>query len=94
MEMTTTPRPLPGVVTVYHLTKLEHAKSSIQFGRMKIATFSDANDPFELLALNLRGRKSRPLRKALNRFRKEQAEEIGMLCFSRSWASPVLWSLR
>jgi hypothetical protein len=43
-----------GFVRAYHLTMLEHAKTDIQFCRLKVATFVDANDPFELLALNLR----------------------------------------
>jgi len=37
----------------YHLLSSEHALSDIALQRIKIATFSDLNDPFELLALSL-----------------------------------------
>src|ERR1700681_4254027 len=75
-----------------HLTLLEHAKTNIQFRRLKVAMFSDANDPFELLALNCRGRGKREARKVLRQFKESQDDETGVLCFSRSWSNPVLWS--
>jgi hypothetical protein len=81
-----------GFVRAYHLTKLEHATTDIRSPRLKVATFSDANDPFELLALNLRGSENRSARKALKEFKESQGTQIGMLCFSRSWENPVLWS--
>jgi Protein of unknown function (DUF2971) len=68
------------------------ADSGTAFGKLKVATFSDANDPFELLALNCRGKSRRGVRKALKQFKKSQGDKIGMLCFSKSWTSPVLWS--
>ena len=33
---------------VYHLCEAHHAISNIQKSRLKVATFADANDPFEL----------------------------------------------
>lgn len=82
----------PNFIRVYHLTTLEHAKSDIQFHRLKVATFEDANDPFELLALNCRGRSNREARHLLRQFKQLHADKMGMLCFSRSWSDPVLWS--
>src|SRR5947208_1929464 len=81
-----------GVIRVYHMVPLKFAKANIELRRLKIATFSDANDPFEAKALNLRGRHNREARKLLNHFRASQDEQTGMLCFSRSWTNPVLWS--
>lgn len=86
------PTPPPDFVRAYHLVQLAHAKTNIESRRLKVATFADANDPFELLALNLRGRGKRDVRKALKAFKEAQASEIGMLCFSRTWSNPVLWS--
>jgi hypothetical protein len=84
--------PPKGFIRAYHLTKLEHATSNIRSRRLKVATFEDANDPFELLALNLRGSENRSARKVLSQFKEAQRTQLGMLCFSRHWESPVLWS--
>jgi hypothetical protein len=84
--------PPEGFIRAYHLTKFEHAVSSIRSRRLKVATFADANDPFELLALNLRGSEKRGARKALRQFKEAQGTQLGMLCFSRHWENPVLWS--
>ena len=84
--------PPEGFIRAYHRTKLEHATSSICSRRLKVATFSDANDPFELLALNLRGSEHRSARNVLREFKEAQGTQLGMLCFSRQWENPVLWS--
>jgi hypothetical protein len=84
--------PPQGFIRAYHLTKLEHAISNIRLRRLKVATFSDANDPFELMALNLRGSENRGARKVLRQFKEAQRTQLGMLCFSRHWENPVLWS--
>ena len=81
--------PPPGFDRVYHLAPLRFAKTNIEFRRLKVATFSDANNPFEAKALNLRGRRNREARKLLNEFKASQDEQTGMLCFSRAWTNPV-----
>jgi hypothetical protein len=43
-------------VRAYHLMSAEHAISSVGWRRMKVARFSEVNDPFELLALGISGR--------------------------------------
>jgi hypothetical protein len=75
---------------VFHLMHAEYALSNIALGRLKIARIADLNDPFELLAANLGGNK--PLRKAMREWRTELHKSRGLLCFSRDWYSPVLWS--
>ena len=44
------PPPPKGIRRLYHLTSAEYAISNIVFNRLKVARFSDLNDPFELSA--------------------------------------------
>ena len=75
---------------VFHLTHADHALGAIALGRLKIARIADLNDPFELLAANLGGDK--PLRRRVREWRQDLHKTTGLLCFSRDWYSPVLWS--
>lgn len=63
--------------------------SSIGLGRLKVARFSDLNDPFELMALNFRERRTRQV---VLDFKNTYDSHTGLLCFSADWKSPVLWS--
>lgn len=74
---------------VYHLTTADHAISNIALGRIKVARFSDLNDPFELLAANFR---ERQVRKVVRDFKSTYDTHTGLLCFSADWINPVLWS--
>ncbi len=73
----------------YHLTSAEHGISSISLSRLKVARFSDANDPFELMAFNTH---EREIRRLLSRFKVSQNSKMGLLCFSKNWTDPLLWS--
>ncbi len=83
------PPPPAGFIRVYHLTSAEFAISNIALGRLKVARFSDLNDPFELMALNLRERR---IRKIARDFKDAYDSQTGLLCFSADWTNPVLWS--
>lgn len=83
------PPPPKGILRIYHLTSAEFAISDIGLGRMKVARFSDLNDPFELMALNFR---EQPARKTINDFKTDYDSHTGLLCFSANWTNPVLWS--
>jgi len=83
------PPPPRDFIRVYHLTSAEFAISNIGLGRMKVARFLDLNDPFELMALNLRERRTR---KVVRDFKNAQDSHTGLLCFSANWTNPVLWS--
>jgi hypothetical protein len=83
------PPPPKGIRRVYHLTAAEFAINDIALSRMKVARFSDLNDPFELLALNFGGRTGRL---AAANYKTWLDGDIGLLCFSQNWSSPVLWS--
>lgn len=73
----------------YHLMSPEHGISSISLRRIKVARFSELNDPFELMALNTRPPAIRRVVKHNKRF---QNEKTGLLCFSQNWTNPLLWS--
>ena len=74
---------------VYHLLSLNHALDDLTQGRLKVSRFADLNDPFELLSVEL---SDRAIRRRVAAWRKKAVAQYGVLCFSRSWRSPVLWS--
>jgi Protein of unknown function (DUF2971) len=75
---------------VYHLSPKEFALNNVERQRIKVSRFSDLNDPFELLAVNVGGRKG--VRAALREWKTSLNDKKGLLCFSRAWKNPVLWS--
>lgn len=74
---------------VYNLTSTQHALSNIALRRLKIARFNELNDPFELLAVDVA---SRNLRAGILAKKEQVHSNEGLLCFSRSWKNPLLWS--
>lgn len=74
---------------VYHLTSADYAMSNLALGRLKVARFSDLNDPFELIGVNFR---ERPVRNVARDFKRAYDAQTGLLCFSEDWAEPLLWS--
>ena len=74
---------------VYYLCDSHHALLTIALRRMKVSRVADLNDPFELLPINLRDKRLRTL---LHSTREQFHQEYGVLCFSRAWSNPVLWS--
>ena len=85
----TGPPPPSEFIRLYHLCSNEHALSNLINGRLKVARFSDANDPFELMALDFR---EKSVRTSVKEFRSVEDSQTGMLCFSSDWTSPILWS--
>lgn len=83
------PPPNNDFVRGYHLTSTEHGISSIALQRLKVSRFSEVNDPFELRALSLHERDDR---KAVAIFKANEDSTTGLLCFSKNWTNPVLWS--
>jgi hypothetical protein len=76
-------------VRVYNLTTSQFALSNIALRRLKVARFNDLNDPFELLAVDV----AEPNLRVGMREKKEQIDSTeGLLCFSTTWRSPLLWS--
>jgi len=83
------PPPDRSFIRAYHLTSSDHGISDISLSRLKVARFAEVNDPFELMALNSHNRE---IRRLLRRFKVSQNSEMGLLCFSRNWTHPLLWS--
>lgn len=74
---------------LYNLSDATHALANIALRRMKISRIADLNDPFELLSINLRDKR---LREGFRTAKEQIHSNNGVLCFSRSWNNPVLWS--
>ena len=73
----------------YHFSPARYALCDIKKRQLKVTTFDDVNDPFELLGINLGNREAR---KELRHWRDRMKEKYGMLCFSDGWRNPLLWS--
>jgi len=67
----------------------EHALSDVALRRIRLSRYGDLNDPFELFAANMG---DRHVRRAMRAWKDEFHRTKGLLCFSRNWANPVLWS--
>jgi len=78
-------------IRVYHITPAEFGMSDLALRRIKVARFLDLNDPFELLAVNLRNA-TKPIKKRLSELKTTYNSSTGLLCFSANWTNPVLWS--
>ena len=74
---------------VYYFTESPFALSNIALRRMKISRFFDLNDPFELLGADLGDQEDRRL---FSEIKEDLHKNRGLLCFSKSWDNPVLWS--
>jgi hypothetical protein len=83
------PPPDPDFVRVYHMTRADYGKNSIQDCRLKVARFADVNDPFELMAANSH---MPEIRRLMRRFKDAKNRTTGLLCFSANWTNPLLWS--
>lgn len=71
---------------VYYFTGAQFALSNLALRRVKVARFADLNDALELLGVDRADKGSRAtFRKAIN-------EVVGLVCLSRSWKNPLLWS--
>jgi len=74
---------------VYHLLSAKYAIENLKKQRLKVSLFADLNDPFELLSVELSELANR---KKFQELKKDINGKKGVLCFSRNWNNPVLWS--
>lgn len=74
---------------VFHFVSGEYGLENVRRRRLKIATFFELNDPFELFGISLGDPE---LRRAFRMMKEELAANRGLLCFSRHWHNPVQWS--
>lgn len=73
----------------YHFIPEDYALDVISNQCLKLSLFQDLNDPFELLSADLPDKKSR---EEARKFKTFMAKQYGILCFSRNWKNPLLWS--
>jgi hypothetical protein len=83
------PPPREGFTRLYHLCPAHHALDNVRKRRLKVATFKDANDPFELSVFFS---KDADEQSRLNDTITEVGKHTGAVCFSADWQDPVLWS--
>ena len=73
----------------FHFVPEKYGLEDISKRRLKVATYDDLNDPFELLSVNLA---NSMVRLTFRQMKAEMVKTDGLLCFSRNWQNPVLWS--
>lgn len=74
---------------LYYFTQKKYGLENLQKQRLKISDFSNVNDPFELLGVEL---SDRDTRKVVTYEKSKVSSEIGLLCFSSNKYSPVQWA--
>ena len=74
---------------VYKFYSSRWAYEALVRQRLKVTTLEDINDPFEFGAV---AASDKDQRRVLNRLRKKIMKGKGIISFSTSWESPVLWS--
>jgi len=73
----------------YHFLSALNAVDNLKERRIKISRLEDLNDPFELMWMELPDKEDR---KAFRKAKKNISAEYGVICFSKDWSNPVLWS--
>ncbi|MGP1679308.1 MAG: DUF2971 domain-containing protein [Burkholderiales bacterium] len=73
----------------FHFLSEQHALQALQNQRLKAARYADLNDPFELLACDLSDQRARRMFSA---WKDQTSKTMGLLCFSKRWKNPLLWS--
>ena len=73
----------------YYFTSAEYGIDNLKNRRLKISDFSNVNDPFELLGIELR---DKDVRQAVKFEKSKISSESGLLCFSEDKYNPVQWA--
>lgn len=73
----------------YHFLSTENAIDDLQNEWIKVSTFGDLNDPFEMLPYL---RFPFPERQPYHNVRRDLIKKFGLLCFTSTWEEPLLWS--
>lgn len=74
---------------LYHFVSAEHGLLDIRNRHLKIATFDNLNDPFELHGFAITKAAER---RGYEAWVRHMSQTYGLLCFSESWTNPVQWS--
>lgn len=73
----------------YRFLCAKYALQALEEKRLKISRIDQLNDPFELAAPVSNDARHR---QAFRKMKSEMARDRGLLCFSRDWQNPLLWS--
>lgn len=74
---------------LYHFTTQTFGLRALEDRRLKIARINELNDPFEFLSWNVQDAANRA---KLRAWKSAQNDRLGIVCFSRNWSNPLLWS--
>ena len=74
---------------VYHFLSAENALDDLSRRQIKLSEIDNLNDPFELWCV---AQGDHRIREALRGWKNDMAQRFGMLCFTKHWRNPVLWS--
>jgi hypothetical protein len=74
---------------VYHFLSAANALDDLRRRRIRLSEIDKLNDPFELWC-SAQG--DPQIRAVLRGYKTDMALQFGVLCFSRDWHNPVLWS--
>jgi hypothetical protein len=74
---------------LYHFLNAKYGLEGIRNRRIKISRIMELNDPFEFLGADI---SDREFRKALKKTKSDMSKTKGILCFSKTWKNPLLWS--
>ena len=74
---------------LFHFLSSKYALDALANQKIKVSLFDSLNDPFELLAA---GTGESEARSILTNTKSRMAEELRLLCCSKTWNEPLLWS--
>ncbi len=74
---------------VYYFTSAKYGIENLKRRRLKVSDFSNLNDPFELLGIEMRDKE---VRKAVIFEKLKMSKKYGLLCFSEDKYNPVQWA--
>ena len=74
---------------VYHFIKAKYGLKALRDRCLKVSRIRSLNDPYEMLGVDI---SNQELRQAFLSVKAENDARYGLLCFSRSWKNPVMWS--
>lgn len=82
--------------TIYYYTSPSHALANLRAQQLKISSFSGCNDVFELASFNMvkgvQYEERRRFRERIRKWQDRQDTNFGLICFSKTWRNPLMWS--
>lgn len=79
------------LMRLYHFLCQENAIKTLKNKRIKVSIIKELNDPFEFLPRFLDSNRVTQ-EKSFSKWKAEISKEFGIVCFSKRWINPLLWS--